>query len=164
MAKDLWNEVLNDMYLYMELHINKDNSYEYVLVPPYKTYWKFTDKYSAIHGIRLLVNINQFGVKKFGEIKFGEIDADGDLQFNIPQHYDEKAFNTHVKIAYEEIILKHDELDYYRLSPIDEDPARARLYGIAIKKYLNLDEWELFNNDKETIKNTIWIKRKNIIY
>jgi hypothetical protein len=158
---DLWNAVLSEMYLYMELHINKDNSYEYQSVPPYKdTYWKFIDRYGTSNGIRLLIETNRYGIKKFGEIKFGEIDSTGDISFDIPLHYDEKTFNTHVKITLTEIILKHKELDYYRLPPIDEDPRRSRLYSMAITKYLNPNEWEVFNNEKETIKNTIWIKRK----
>ena len=162
--EDLWEEVLHDMYLYMELNINKEKSYEYHPVHPYeKTYWQFTDRYKTINGTRLLIEINRFGIKKFGEIKFGEVDGDGDMSFDTPTHYDEKTFNTHIKIILEEIILKHIELDYYRMSPIDEDPRRSRLYSIAINKYLNLNEWEIFNNDKETVKNTIWIRRKPII-
>ena len=158
---DLWNKVLSEMYLYMELHINKDNSYEYHFVHPYKdSYWQFVDRYKATHGIRLLINVNRFGVEKFGEIKLGLIDDVGDLVFEVPQHYDEKSFNTHVKIAVEEIIAKHTELDYYRMPPIDEDPRRARLYKIAISKYLK-DTWEVFENNKENVKNTIWIKRKS---
>ena len=162
--EDLWNEVLNEMYLYMELHINKDNSYEYDSVPPYRnTYWKFTDRHGTENGIRLLIELNRYGMEKFGEIKFGEVDLTGDLSFDVPLHYDEKTFNTYVKITLNEIIFKHKELNYYRLPPIDEDPRRARLYSIAIKKYLNPDEWEIFDNDKEIIKNTIWIKRKYIV-
>ena len=158
---DLWNKVLSEMYLYMELHINKDKSYEYQPIPPYtNTYWKFVDKYGTINGTRLLVETNRYGLKMFGEIKFGEIDSDGDLSFEIPLHYDEKTFNTHIKIVYEEIIQKHTELDYYRLPPIDEDLRRARLYSIAITKYLDKNKWEIFNNTKETIRNTIWIRRK----
>jgi hypothetical protein len=158
---DLWNDVLNEMALYMELHINKDNSYEYQSVHPYRnTYWKFVDRYNIAHGIRLMVNaMPKFGIKKFGEIKIGLIDNDGDLVFEMPEHYDEKSFNTHIKITLDEIILKHEELNYYRLPPIDEDPRRSRLYNIAIKKYLP-NVWEVFDNDEESVKNTIWIKRK----
>lgn len=162
--EDLWNKVLSEMYLYMELHINKDNSYEYHAVHPYEeTYWQFTDRYSEKNGVRLIVKLQSFGVNKFGEIKIGRIDKEGDISYDVPVQYDEKTFNTHVKIIYEEIILKHTELDYYRLPSIDEDPRRARLYGMAITKYLDKNEWEIFNNDEETVKNTTWIRRKELI-
>ena len=118
--ENLWESVLNEMYLYMELNLNKDNSYEYSLVKPFNNYWKFIDRYNIEHCIRLMVNVNQRGLDKFGEIKLGLVDKDGDLTYDMPEHYDERSFNTHIKIVIEEIINRHDEINYYRLSPAYE--------------------------------------------
>ena len=32
-----------------------------------------------------------------------------------------------------------------------------------LTKYLDKDVWEIFKNDEEQIKNTIWLKRKNVL-
>ena len=154
--KKLKDIVLEEMYLYMENTMDKENNYPYETVLPYSnTYWKFIDRYKIIHGIRLLLGRDKIGAKDVYEIKFGII-KDGVIDFEKPQHYDDKVFNTHIKIAMDEIIKKHEEVDMYKLHPVDNDPRRSRLYKMAINKYLDAKEWDASVADD----NSIWLKRK----
>jgi len=157
---DLWEEVVSEMYLYMEIAVNKENSYPYETVPPLRqSFWKFTNRYNQENGIRIIPRVNQYGIDSFYEIKLGPI-QDKVIQYDEPVDHDEKTFNTFVKISADEIVGKHPEINCYRFEPLQDDPRRARLYSIALTKYLNKNEWEVFKNEKETLKNTIWIRRK----
>jgi hypothetical protein len=150
--------VINDMCLFMEQNINKEDYYIYESVPPFgDSYWKFISVHGIDNRIRLLKYIDKKTKKEYFEIKFGMFDSDTNtIIFNEPPENDHKVFNTHVKIAMDEIVSKHPEINEYRLPIVDEDPRRARLYKMAINKYLNKKEWSIDIDNK----NTIYLKRK----
>jgi len=150
--------ILNEMYLFMLEMINKENHYPYEKVRNYDVnYWRFISRYKTEHRIRLLINKDIKTKSTVHEIKFGIYDAETNtIDYNQPGENDEKVFNTHVKIAVDEIIGRHAEIGEYRLPVIDEDPRRARLYRIALNKYIDKKDWDI-SIDK---KNTIHLKRK----
>lgn len=153
--------LLNDMYLFMKENINKESYYEYEPVPPYHdSYWKFTSMHGVDNRIRMVKYVDKKINKPYFEIKFGMYDPDADvISFDEPLENDHKVFNTHVKIAVDEIIKKHPEINEYRLPIVDEDSRRARLYRMAINKYLDKKEWSVSVDNK----NMIYLKRNTLI-
>lgn len=152
-------EFVQDSYMLMELMIDKDNYYPYQLLHNAKSIWAFRTKNNYKYGIRSLFEpVNKYIDGGHYEIKFGIILDNGKWSYDRPMVNDEKVFNTILKIAFDEIISKFDFIDAYRIPSVDNDPARHRLYKIAITKYLPSD-WELYTEPKDS-DTTIWIRRK----
>lgn len=143
----------------MESMVDIDNIYPYEFGGKYIFY--FVDRYNNKHGIRAMFQpIHKFGHEEgYYEIKFGVIVDDKKWIYDEPTEHDERVFNTHVHIALKEIIEKLDEIDEWRLPPVQNDIRRYRLFRIALNKYIDKSKWNIINNPKDS-ENVIWLKRK----
>ena len=153
MAKSMHEIIVDEMYMFMNETMNKENYYKYELVHPYTaTYWRFKSRSDTEHRIRMFPKVDKVTHKRYYEIKFGMYDSKLDaIIFDEPPENDDKVFNTHVKIAVDEIIKKHTEINEYRLPVVDEDLRRVRLYRIAINMYLDKNEWSVSIDNKNTL-------------
>jgi len=123
------------------------------------TLWRFYDPWKQEHLLKLKKGILNFGIGVYYEIEFG-VNMDGVPSFDIPEMNDPRVYNTHIKIISDEIINKRNDINVYRFPPVEDDPVRKRLFLSAMNKYLDKNVWEVFDNLKDSMKNSLWIKRK----
>ena len=156
--KKLKNILLDESYRLMELMIDINNIYLYKKEG--SAVWTFVDRYERKHLIRAIYEpVRLFGHEDgYYEIKFG-VYIGNKLNYNEPTEHDERVFNTHVHIALKEIIEKLDEVNEWRLPPVQNDARRHRLFRIALNKYIDKSIWEITTNPKDDL-NVIWLKRK----
>jgi hypothetical protein len=157
--KKLKDILLDESYRLMEEMVDINNIYPYESGGKY--IFHFIDRYNNKHGIRALFQpIRKFGHEEgYYEIKFGVIIDDKKWIYDEPTEHDEKVFNTHVHISLKEIIEKLDEVNEWRLPPVQNDIRRYRLFRIALNKYIDKSKWNIINNPKDS-ENVIWLKSK----
>ena len=147
-------------YLFIELNINKEKYYPYKELHPYGgSLWVFKDAWNLENAVRIIKGAVNYNVGEYYEINAGRF-SDNTIVYDNPSLYDDKLFNTYIKIVCDEIINKKSDARMYRLAPIEDDSRRKRLFLIAINKYISGNDWKVFENKKDPVRNAIWIRRK----
>jgi len=156
LKKLIKEELISLSYELISENINPENHYDYSRSR--KNLWTFKDRTNIQHFI--VIHKSLYKGEDDTEIKFGWIDDKNIKRYDVPPSYDERIFNTHLYILYEEILKYYKEyFDNFYLEAID--PVRYRLYRMALNNTIDKSKYIL---ELLPEKNTIIIKIKNERY
>lgn len=153
LKKLIKEELISLSYDLISENINPENHYDFNRAR--KNLWTFKDRTDIQHFI--IIHKSLYKGEDDSEIKFGWIDDKNIKRYDVPPSYDERIFNTHLYILYEEILKYYKEyFDNFYLEAIDS--IRYRLYRMALNNTMDKSKYIL---ELLPEKNTIIIKIKN---
>jgi hypothetical protein len=143
-------EIVSLSYELISENINPDDHYDFE--HSRKNLWTFKDRKDFHHFI--IIHKSLYKGEDDAEIKFGWIDDNKVKRYDKPPTYDERVFNTHIYILYEEILKYYGEyFDSFYLEA--NDLIRYRLYKMALNNTIDKSKYIL---EEVLEKNTIIIK------
>jgi len=144
--EQLIDETITSTYILLSEVLDINNIYEYKRNNQRKNLWLFTDMNNINHFIIINKDLKIDNDRTF-EIKFGWL-KNNKPNYEKPQNYDDKVFNTHIHILINDILKEYDKYNLiYSFKPTDK--YRFRLYKIAITKFLDLNKYNVEYNEKE---------------
>ena len=153
LKKLIKEEIVSLSYELISENINPDDHYDFE--HSRKNLWDFKDRKNFKYFI--VIHKSLYKEEDDAEIKFRWIDEKNIKRYDKPPTYDERVFNTHIYILYNEILKYYGEyFNSFYLEAID--PIRYRLYKMALNNTINKSKYVL---EEVPEKNTIIIKIKN---